>query len=121
MFFIFISGIGSGSVYLLTISYLQSTTSENLRGRVFGNFYTIGRLSLLVAVFISGFVASFANNYFEVDGVLLVLRISSCFILFSGLMTFIRGYKKILREFGFENSNFNKLRLNLESNEDEQL
>ena len=36
LFFIFISGIGSGSVYLLTISYLQSTTSENLRGRVFG-------------------------------------------------------------------------------------
>ena len=63
LFFIFISGIGSGSVYLLTISYLQSTTSENLRGRVFGNFYTIGRLSLLVSVFISGFVASFANNY----------------------------------------------------------
>ena len=121
LFFIFISGIGSGSVYLLTISYLQSTTSENLRGRVFGNFYTIGRLSLLVSVFISGFVASFANNYFEVDGVLLVLRLSSCFILFSGLMTFIRGYKKIIREFGFENSNFNKLRLNLESNEDEPL
>ena len=121
LFFIFISGIGSGSVYLLTISYLQSTTSENLRGRVFGNFYTIGRLSLLVSVFISGFVASFANNYFEVDGVLLVLRLSSCFILFSGLMTFIKGYKKIIREFGFENSNFNKLRLNLESNEDEPL
>ena len=32
-----------------------------------------------------------------------------------------RGYKKIIREFGFENSNFNKLRLNLESNEDEPL
>ena len=52
---------------------------------------------------------------------MLVLRLSSCFILFSGLMTFIRGYKKIIREFGFENSNFNKLRLNLESNEDEPL
>ena len=94
---------------------------RQLRGRVFGNFYTIGRLSLLVSVFISGFLASFANNYFEVDGVLLVLRLSSCFILFSGLMTFIRGYKKIIREFGFENSNFNKLRLNLESNDDEPL
>ena len=57
----------------------------------------------------------------EVDGVLLVLRLSSCFILFSGLMTFTRGYKKIIREYGFENSNFNKLRLNLESNEDEPL
>ena len=121
LFFIFISGIGSGTVYLLTVSYLQSTTDENLRGRVFGNFYTIGRLSLLISVFISGFLASFANNYFEVDGVLLVLRLSSCFILFSGLITFFKGYRKIIKDFGFENSNFNKLRLNLESNEDEPL
>ena len=121
LFFIFISGIGSGSVYLLTVSYLQSTTEEGLRGRVFGNFYTIGRLSLLVSVFISGFLASFANSYFEVDGVLLVLRVSSCFILLSGLLTFIKGYRKIIKDFGFENSNFNKLRLNLESNEDEPL
>jgi len=121
LFFIFISGIGSGSVYLLTVSYLQSTTEESLRGRVFGNFYTIGRLSLLVSVFISGFLASFANSYFEVDGVLLVLRVSSCFILLSGFLTFIRGYRKIIKDFGFENSNFNKLRLNLESNEDEPL
>ena len=121
LFFIFISGIGSGSVYLLTVSYLQITTEESLRGRVFGNFYTIGRLSLLVSVFISGFLASFANSYFEVDGVLLVLRVSSCFILLSGLLTFIKGYRKIIKDFGFENSNFNKLRLNLESNEDEPL
>ena len=121
LFFIFISGIGSGTVYLLTVSYLQSTTDENLRGRVFGNFYTIGRLSLLISVLIAGFLASFANNYFEVDGVLLVLRLSSCFILFSGLITFFKGYRKIIKDFGFENSNFNKLRLNLESNEDEPL
>lgn len=121
LFFIFISGIGSGSVYLLTVSYLQSTTEEGLRGRVFGNFYTIGRLSLLVSILTSGFLASFANSYFEVDGVLLVLRVSSCFILLSGLLTFIKGYRKIIKDFGFENSNFNKLRLNLESNEDEPL
>ena len=73
IFSIFISGIGSGSVYLLTISYLQSTTEKKLRGRVFGNFYTIGRLSILVSLLISGFVANFANQYFELDGVLLVL------------------------------------------------
>ena len=42
LFFIFISGIGSGSVYLLTISYLQSTTSENLRGRVLVIFIQLG-------------------------------------------------------------------------------
>ena len=81
LFFIFISGIGSGSVYLLTISYLQSTTDKNLRGRVFGNFYTIGRLSILLSLFISGFAANFINQYFEFDGVLVVLRISSGLIL----------------------------------------
>ena len=121
LFFIFISGIGSGSVYLLTISYLQSTTDKNLRGRVFGNFYTIGRLSILLSLFISGFAANFINQYFEFDGVLFVLRISSGFILLSGLITFVKGYRKIIKDFGFENSNFNKLRLNLDTDEDEPL
>lgn len=121
IFSIFISGIGSGSVYLLTISYLQSTTEKKLRGRVFGNFYTIGRLSILVSLLISGFVANFANQYFELDGVLLVLRISACFILISGLITFFRGYKQIIQDFGFENSNFNKLTLNLNREEDKPL
>ena len=118
LFFIFISGIGSGSVYLLTISYLQSTTDKNLRGRVFGNFYTIGRLSILLSLFISGFAANFINQYLAFDGVLIVLRISSGFILISGLITFVKGYKTIIRDFGFENSNFNKLRLNLDTDED---
>ena len=121
LFFIFISGIGSGSVYLLTISYLQSTTDKNLRGRVFGNFYTIGRLSILLSLFISGFAANFINQYFEFDGVLFVLRISSGFILLSGLITFIKGYRMIIKDFGFENSNFNKLRLNLDTDEDKPL
>ncbi len=121
LFFIFISGIGSGSVYLLTISYLQSTTDKNLRGRVFGNFYTIGRLSILLSLFISGFAANFINQYFEFDGVLVVLRISSGLILTSGLITFIKGYRMIIKDFGFENSNFNKLRLNLNTDEDEPL
>ena len=121
LFFIFISGIGSGSVYLLTISYLQSTTDKNLRGRVFGNFYTIGRLSILLSLFISGFAANFINQYFEFDGVLFILRISSGFILLSGLITFVKGYRTIIKDFGFENSNFNKLRLNLDTDEDEPL
>lgn len=121
IFSIFISGIGSGAVYLLTISYLQSTTEKKLRGRVFGNFYTIGRLSILVSLLISGFVANFANQYFDLDGVLLVLRVSACFILISGLITFFRGYKQIIQDFGFENSNFNKLTLNLNREEDKPL
>lgn len=121
LFFIFISGIGSGSVYLLTISYLQSTTKSELRGRVFGNFYTIGRLALLLSVFLAGFLASYLNEYLNVDGVLYVLRLSSILILLSGVFSFLRGYKKLFQDFGFENSNFNRLRLNLESDEDEPL
>ena len=121
LFFIFISGIGSGSVYLLTISYLQSTTKSELRGRVFGNFYTIGRLALLLSVFLAGFLASYLNEYFNVDGVLYVLRFSSILILLSGVLSFLRGYKKLFQDLGFENSNFNRLRLNLESDEDEPL
>lgn len=121
LFFIFISGIGSGSVYLLTISYLQSTTKSELRGRVFGNFYTIGRLALLLSVFLAGFLASYLNEYPNVDGVLYVLRFSSILILLSGVFSFLRGYKKLLQDLGFENSNFNRLRLNLESDEDEPL
>jgi len=119
LFFIFISGIGSGSVYLLTISYLQSTTKSELRGRVFGNFYTIGRLALLLSVFLAGFLASYLNEYLNVDGVLYVLRFSSILILLSGVFSFLRGYKKLFQDLGFENSNFNRLRLNLESDEDE--
>ena len=52
---------------------------------------------------------------------LIVLRISSGFILLSGLITFVKGYKTIIKDFGFENSNFNKLRLNLDTDEDGQL
>ena len=88
LFFIFISGIGSGSVYLLTISYLQSTTKSELRGRVFGNFYTIGRLALLLSVFLAGFLASYLNEYLNVDGVLYVLRFSSILILLSGVFSY---------------------------------
>ena len=121
LFFIFISGIGSGSVYLLTISYLQSTTKSELRGRVFGNFYTIARLALLLSVFLAGFLASYLNEYLNVDGVLYVLRFSSILILLSGVFSFLRGYKKLFQDLGFENSNFNRLRLNLESDEDEPL
>ena len=52
---------------------------------------------------------------------LFVLRISSGFILLSGLITFVKGYRTIIKDFGFENSNFNKLRLNLDTDEDEPL
>ena len=119
LFFIFIAGIGSGTIYILTLSYLQSTTSQELRGRVFGNFYSIARISLLISVFLSGFLANIAKDIFKFDGVLFVLRASALLILVTGIYTFFNGYKNLVQEFGFENSNFNKLRLNLNNEEDQ--
>ena len=54
LLFIFFAGAGTGGVYLLTISFLQATTQNELRGRVFGNFYSIGRVALLISFLTSG-------------------------------------------------------------------
>ena len=116
---IFISGVGTGGVYLLTISFLQATTDEKMRGRVFGNFYTIGRIALLLSFLTSGLAANYLDPLFASSGVETVLKISSLLILISGLITFISSYKKIFREFGIENSNFNNIKLDFKSTEDE--
>lgn len=116
---IFISGVGTGGVYLLTISFLQATTDQQMRGRVFGNFYTIGRIALLLSFLTSGLAANYLDPLFVSSGVETVLKISSLLILISGLITFISSYKKIFKEFGFENSNFNNIKLDFKSIEDE--
>ena len=104
-------------MYLLTVSYLQSTTDENLRGRVFGNFYTIGRLALLISFLLSGIIANYLDGIFGQDGVYLVLIGSSILILISGILNFINGYRSIFNEFGIEKSNFNKIKLKLDEKE----
>ena len=116
---IFISGVGTGGVYLLTISFLQATTDQQMRGRVFGNFYTIGRIALLLSFLTSGLAANYLDPLFVNSGVETVLKISSLLILISGLITFISSYKKIFKEFGIENSNFNNIKLDFKSIEDE--
>jgi len=116
---IFISGVGTGGVYLLTISFLQATTDQQMRGRVFGNFYTIGRIALLLSFLTSGLAANYLDPLFVSSGVETVLKISSLLILISGLITFISSYKKIFKEFGIENSNFNNIKLDFKSIEDE--
>ena len=58
---IFISGVGTGGVYLLTISFLQASTDYKMRGRVFGNFYTIGRIALLLSFLTSGITANYLD------------------------------------------------------------
>jgi dTMP kinase len=114
---IFISGIGTGGVYLLTISYLQASTNNDIRGRVFGNFYTIGRLALLLSFLLSGIIANYLDGVFGQDGVYLVLIGSSILIFISGILNFINGYRSIFNEFGIEKSNFNKIKLNLDEKE----
>ena len=116
---IFISGVGTGGVYLLTISFLQATTDQQMRGRCFGNFYTIGRIALLLSFLTSGLAANYLDPLFVSSGVETVLKISSLLILISGLITFISSYKKIFKEFGIENSNFNNIKLDFKSIEDE--
>jgi MFS family permease len=116
---IFISGVGTGGVYLLTISFLQATTDQQMRGRVFGNFYTIGRIALLLSFLTSGLAANYLDPLFVSSGVETVLKISSLLIFISGLITFISSYKKIFKEFGIENSNFNNIKLDFKSIEDE--
>jgi len=116
---IFISGVGTGGVYLLTISFLQATTEQEMRGRVFGNFYTIGRIALLLSFLTSGLAANYLDSLFLSSGVESVLKISSLLIFISGLITFISSYKKIFKEFGIENSNFNNIKLDFNSKEDE--
>ena len=114
---IFISGVGTGGVYLLTISYLQASTNPELRGRVFGNFYTIGRLALLISFLISGAAANYLDGVFNQDGVYLVLIGSSILIFITGILNFTIGYKRIFKEFGIERSNFNKIKFDLDKKE----
>ena len=116
---IFISGVGTGGVYLLTISFLQASTDHKMRGRVFGNFYTIGRIALLLSFLTSGITANYLDTLLSGSGIEAVLKISSVLIFISGVITFISSYKKIFKEFGIENSNFNNIKLDFKSMEDE--
>ena len=116
---IFISGVGTGGVYLLTISFLQASTDHKMRGRVFGNFYTIGRIALLLSFLTSGITANYLDTLLSGSGIEAVLKISSLLIFISGVITFISSYKKIFKEFGIENSNFNNIKLDFKSMEDE--
>jgi len=59
------------------------------------------------------------DSLFLSSGVESVLKISSLLIFISGLITFISSYKKIFKEFGIENSNFNNIKLDFNSKEDE--
>ncbi|GIS37640.1 MAG: hypothetical protein Ct9H90mP10_00410 [Actinomycetota bacterium] len=117
---IFISGVGKGGVFsLLTISYLQASTNPELRGRVFGNFYTIGRLALLISFFYIWcscklFRWSFQSrrSLFSID------RKFNFDIYYWNFKIFLLDTKEFLKgNFGIERSNFNKIKFDLDKKE----
>ena len=112
---IFVAGAGTGGVYLLTISFLQATTQNELRGRVFGNFYSICRIALFISFLTTGLIANFLNNQFDGSGVEIVLQSSALLIFVSGIISLFSGYKKINSEIEIENSNFNNIKLDFGS------
>ena len=116
---IFVAGLGSGSGYVITISYLQFSTPTSMRGRVFGNFYSLGRLSLLFAFFSSGLVAAFINNITEGKGTSYVLEFSAILIFATGLLAMIIGRKDLVNEFKINNFEIKSLGSLLISGEDE--
>ena len=116
---IFIAGLGSGSGYIITLSYLQFSTPESMRGRVFGNFYSLGRLALLLAFFSSGLVASFINNITAGKGTSYVLEFSAILIFATGLLSMIIGRKDLVNEFKINNFEIKSLGSLLISGEDE--
>jgi dTMP kinase len=60
-------GVCAGAVYVLGFTILGSTTSDELRGRIFGVFYTLVRLCLLLAFtlapFLSGLLDGLAKHF----------------------------------------------------------
>jgi len=100
---IFVAGFGSGSGYIITLSYLQYSTPKSMRGRVFGNFYSLGRIALLLAFFSSGLIAAFINNITEGKGISYVLEFSAVLIFATGLISMIIGRKDLVNEFKINN------------------
>jgi dTMP kinase len=62
MFFIGVFGACVGSVYVLGFTILGSTVSDDIRGRVFGVFYTLVRLCLLLAFTLAPIFSGILNG-----------------------------------------------------------
>jgi len=116
---IFVAGLGTGSGYIITLSYLQFSTPEVMRGRVFGNFYSLGRLALLLAFFSSGVLATFINNLTGGKGTMYVLEFSAILILLTGILAMIIGRRELVNEFNINNFEIKSLASLLISVEDE--
>jgi MFS family permease len=54
-------GAGTGGVYVLGFTILGATTADEIRGRIFGVFYTLVRLCLLLAFTLAPFLSAVLN------------------------------------------------------------
>ena len=90
-----------------------------MRGRVFGNFYSLGRLALLLAFFSSGVLATFINNIAPGKGTVYVLEFSAILILITGILAMAIGRRELLKEFSINNFEIKSLGSLLISVEDE--
>ena len=74
---------------------------------------------MLVSFLTTGLIANFLDNYFNGSGVEIVLQSSAIIIFVSGAISIVSGYKQINSAIEIENSNFNNLKLDFRSIEDE--
>jgi len=56
--FVAIVGAGAGCAYVTGFTLLQESTSDDMRGRIFGTLYTIVRVCLLLSLTLGPFIAS---------------------------------------------------------------
>jgi len=76
MFGIGLLGLCAGAVYVLGFTILGATTSDDIRGRIFGVFYALVRLCLLLAFtlapFLSGLLNGLAGHFHRYQGTRLI-------------------------------------------------
>lgn len=74
--FVLLIGFGFIGVTIPTLTYLQESTPEWLRGRVFGNMWFLVTIATIFPVLFSGFI----SEYFGVKTLLVLLMIVTMFI-----------------------------------------
>ncbi len=80
-------GGGAGSAYVTGFTLLQESVTDEMRGRLFGALYTLVRVSLLLSLTVSPFIADSFDNFSKhigIPGVRFAL-------LAGGLLTVVSG------------------------------
>lgn len=90
-FLAFLSGVANVLIIISAQTYLHEQTSNQQRGRIFGNFYTLMNLLILPTVLLTGWVAS----RFSVESTFLVLGIITSLVAISVWLYGRRHFKII--------------------------